>query len=143
MDSELIKINIAYKKAMLEEDVAPAAPSDAMSSGPLLAQFHTDPKLSVYYPATGKRKYFKRKLELESYLKENPDWKSLNEDDDFSNLENQDNIKIDEKKKKKYKYTITGWGNYVPGLNDVDYSDHDSDGDNNSGDSDGGGDGGE
>lgn len=117
MNITTIKITDQYRK-LLQEDagVAIPAPDGAMSAGPLQSQFFTDPKLSIYYPATGKRKYFKRQLAAEQYLKENPDWKPVTECDDTEDIK-----EIVEKHTKKKKYI---WG-YVPGLNDVDYNNSD------------------
>lgn len=119
MDITTIKIKDNYLKLIKEDGeatcaVSTSAPEGAMSAGPLQAEFFTNPKLSIYYPATGKRKYFKRQLQAEEYLKKNPDWKPLTECDDTTEIK-----EIIEKLNKKKKHI---WSTIL-GYNDQDYSD--------------------
>ena len=87
MDITTIKIKDQFVNLLREDaEVATPAPEGAMSAGPLQCQFFTDPKLSIYYPATGKRKYFRRRLAARQFLKENPDWKPITEVDDTEDI---------------------------------------------------------
>lgn len=103
----------SYRELLIEEDAianpptstADNAPVGAMSSGPYMDEFNQNPKIAAYNTVTKKRKYFTRREDLDTFLKDNSNWIINEKLEGFYQIETDEPIILDDGT-----YNFKQWG---------------------------------